>query len=108
MLHRRYSHFRWLYSRAVAAPPPPPPSDPHELEAERKKRGALRIPPRTMTVIPCMPCVGGDGWRDEDLVERREEELGGFVGDLLTRRGYADHPAVVAFLELDGFVATTA
>lgn len=107
IIYRRYSHFRWLYNRSVSSPPPPS-SNPHEAEAERK-RGRLDsslLPPKTISLVPCMPCIGGDAWRDDDFVEGREEALGSFMRDLLTRRGYADHSAVVAFLELDGLVAS--
>ena len=104
---RRYSQFRSLCHHAARSPPPPS-SDPHEVEAERK-RGSLwsAFPPRQLASGPCfvVPCLASkDAWKDEDFVEQRQEQLGRFLRDLLTRRGYCSHPFVVDFLELDGFV----
>ena len=104
---RRYSQFRSL-CRQAATSPPPPSTDPRECEAERK-RGSLwsTFPPRQVASGPCfvIPCITSkDDWKDEEFIEKREEELGRFLRDLLTRRGYCSHPIVVEFLELDGFV----
>ena len=104
---RRYSQFRHLCHRAASSPPPPSP-DPHEVEAERKRGGLWSaFPPRQVAGGPCLaiPCVTSrDDWKDEDFIEQRQEDLGRFLRDLLTRRGYCSHPFVVDFLELDGFV----
>lgn len=104
---RRFSQFRSLCHHAATSPPPPS-TDPHEIEAERK-RGSLWsvFPPRQVASGPCfvIPCITSkDAWKDEDFIEERQEELGRFLRDLLTRRGYCSHPIVVEFLELDGFV----
>ena len=104
---RRYSQFRNLCHRAASSPPPPS-SDPHEVEAERKRGGLWSaFPPRQVAGGPCLaiPCVTSrNDWKDEDFIEQRQEDLGRFLRDLLTRRGYCGHPIVVDFLELDGFV----
>ena len=104
---RRYSQFRNLCHRAASSPPPPS-SDPHEVEAERKRGGLWSaFPPRQVAGGPCLaiPCVTSrDDWKDEGFIEQRQEDLGRFLRDLLTRRGYCSHPMVVHFLELDGFV----
>ena len=104
---RRYSQFRSLCHHAASIQPPPS-SDPHEVESDRK-RGSLwsAFPPQQVANGPCfvVPCVASrDGWKDEDFIEERQEHLGRFLKDLLTRRGYCSHPIVVDFLELDGFV----
>ena len=105
---RRYSQFRSLCRRAATSPPPPTSSDPHEVEAERKRGDLWSVfPPRQVASGPCfvIPCITSkDAWKDEDFIEERQEELGRFLRDLLTRRGYCNHPNVVEFLELDGFV----
>ena len=65
------------------------------------------FPPRQVASGPCfvIPCITSkDAWKDVDFIEERQEELGRFLRDLLTRRGYCSHPIVVEFLELDGFV----
>ena len=104
---RRYSQFRNLCHRAASSPPPPS-SDPHEVEAERKRGGLWSaFPPRHLAGGHCLaiPCVTSrNDWKDEDFIEQRQEDLGRFLRDLLTRRGYCSHPIVVNFLELDGFV----
>ena len=104
---RRYSQFRSLCHHAATSPPPPS-TDPHEIEAERKRGGLWgAFPPRQVASGPCfvIPCITSkDDWKDEDFIEKRQEELGRFLRDLLTRRGYCSHPIVVEFLELDGFV----
>ena len=82
---RRFSQFVWLYRQVQASPPPPPtriegvpPQDP------------LRLPPGT-----CW-------WpfQSEDLATKRVELLSGFLDDMLSRPGYASHPAVLTFLEI--------
>mmetsp|Transcript_29639 Transcript_29639/g.86310 ORF Transcript_29639/g.86310 Transcript_29639/m.86310 type:complete len:209 (-) Transcript_29639:171-797(-) len=104
---RRYSQFRSLCHHAASSPPPPS-SDPREVEAERKK-GSLwsTFPPRQVAGGPCLviPCITSrDDWKDEEFIEQRQEELGRFLSNLLSRRGYCSHPIVVDFLEMVGLV----
>ena len=78
---RRFSQFQWLFHQVKASPPPPvdgaPPLDP------------LRLPPGT-----CWP------FQSPELATQRVDLLSACLDDLLSRPGYASHPAVLTFLEL--------
>ena len=89
-VRRRYSQFRWLreeIGRRSALIPSYSPSSPRAEDLPL-------LPPRT---------CWGHRWSDDQFIMQRAELLGEFLLDLLSTRGggYADHPAVVAFLELD-------
>uniref|UniRef100_A0A7S2A771 PX domain-containing protein n=1 Tax=Trieres chinensis TaxID=1514140 RepID=A0A7S2A771_TRICV len=81
---RRYSEFRWLYEQLRASPPVPV-----EGSDDRKP---VPFPPRT--------CLFHDS-RDEDFLNNRLERLCDFIGYMLRQPGFADHPAMVSFLELE-------
>eukprot|EP00957_Ditylum_brightwellii_P143725 10950108-Ditylum_brightwellii.AAC.1 len=38
---------------------------------------------------------------DEEFIETRQKELYDFMRSVLSRPGYASHPAIISFLELD-------
>jgi hypothetical protein len=82
-LWRRFSHFQWLYHKVQAAPPPTTSEDDPAVNVP------VKFPPGT-----CWP------FQSEKLGERRVELLTTFLDDMLSRQGYASHPAVVTFLEL--------
>ena len=79
---RRFSQFAWLYHNVKASPPPPVDGAPPEAEP-------LRLPPKT-----CWP------FQSQELAAQRVQLLSSFLDDLLGRPGYASHPAVLAFLEI--------
>ena len=81
-LWRRFSQFQWLYRTVKASPPPPVDGAPPETEP-------LRLPPGT-----CWP------FQSEELAANRVQLLSSFLDDMLSRPGYASHPAVLAFLEI--------
>jgi hypothetical protein len=73
---RRYSQFQWLYK---------------QLPADNNRESVLVMPPGTCF---CQP-------QDESFAQNRLEQLREFLRDALERPGYASHPSVVAFLELN-------
>lgn len=81
VLLRRYSQFKWLYHQLLAHPPPPPVT------------GA--------TSLPNLP-PGTCPWdaQDDAFASCRQDELADFLTSMLELPGYAQHDAVVAFLEL--------
>lgn len=83
---RRYSQFHWLYDELRSHPP-----------ANRMDYGSdqppICIPPKT-----CPFQIQTD-----EFAQTRLEELSEFLKDALLRPGYASHPAVARFLELDRF-----
>ena len=84
-LLRRYSHFYWLYQQLKSDPPVDPSSGRHVSE------GPIRMPPGI-----CQ-CFQGPSDR---FAQNRMEQLDRFLEDVLKRPGYANHPAVITFLEL--------
>lgn len=86
VLLRRYSNFRWLYEQVKDFQPP-------HMEGDFTVYEPLGMPPGTCFLQP----------QDDAFILNRKGELAFFVGDLLSRPGYAEHPAVVLFFELDSF-----
>lgn len=82
---RRFSHFQWLYHKVRVAPP---------TSVNRDNDPASNVPPITLPPGTCWP------FQSEKLGEKRVELLTAFLDDMLSREGYASHPAVVTFLEL--------
>jgi len=82
-LWRRYTHFKWLYQKLQSTPP----KEPQNPEAE-----PFRLPPGT-------PCPFFQR-QDDDFADNRKHELEEFLWDVVQRPGYANHPAVVTFLQL--------
>mmetsp|Transcript_19903 Transcript_19903/g.29811 ORF Transcript_19903/g.29811 Transcript_19903/m.29811 type:complete len:175 (-) Transcript_19903:33-557(-) len=87
---RRYSQFRKLYDEIKATPSPTP--DQASLSASTRP---INIPPKTCF---CQTI-------DDEFLDVRQEELYHFLTSLLTT-GHANHPAMIAFLELDSFSNT--
>lgn len=85
---RRFSQFQWLYRQVNASPPVLADANAAEHQAQAEP---LKLPPGT-----CWWPV-----QSPQLAAKRVELLGEFLDNLLSRPGYASHPAVVAFLELD-------
>jgi hypothetical protein len=77
---RRYSHFKWLFHQLCGSPP-----------SQERGEEPLIMPPGSCFFMP----------QDEKFAENRMEQLREFMRDLLQRPGYATHPAVIVFLELD-------
>ncbi len=88
---RRYSQFRKLYNDINANPPPLP----NQVSSSKiiRPEKPIKIPPKTC----CFQTI------DDEFLDVRQEELYWFLTTLLIRPGYADHPAMIAFLELDSF-----
>jgi hypothetical protein len=86
ILPRRYSQFRRLYDELCANPPQPSTSSEHEQDK-------LQIPPKTCFFQSI----------DDEFLDVRQDELYCFIANILKRPGYANHPAVRAFLGLDRF-----
>lgn len=80
---RRYSQFKWLHQTLISSPPP---------EASYEEH-ALALPP------------GSCPWQrqDDEFLQIRLEALRDYLRDILARPGYAKHPAIQLFLELDKF-----
>ena len=78
---RRYSQFKWLHNQLIASPP----------EAANQEAIPLSIPPGT---CPWQKHV-------EEFLQNRLEALHEYLRDVLARPGYARHPAMQLFLELD-------
>ena len=78
---RRYSHFKWLYEQLIWNPPQ------DEQPSDTKP---IRLP----GACPLQ-------WQDDNFAQTRLERLMDFIDDTLARPGYASHPAVLTFLELD-------
>jgi hypothetical protein len=85
-LLRRYSQFSWLSQQLMSNPPV---TDPHRQVGTTTSR--IRLPPGT--------CLWVQG-QDDEFAQNRMEQLGEFLDEVLRRPGYANHPAVLAFLEL--------
>jgi hypothetical protein len=84
---RRYSQFKWLHEQILAHPPPPG----ETAAAEETVEGPFpRFPPGSCPFQ----------WQDEVFAQNRMEQLAEYIANMLSRPGYARHPAVVAFLEL--------
>jgi hypothetical protein len=83
---RRYSQFKWLHQTLISSPPP---------EASHEEH-SLSLPPGTCP------------WQSQDaeFLQVRLEELRDYLRDVLARPGYAKHPAIRLFLELDKFDST--
>jgi hypothetical protein len=79
---RRYSHFRWLYEQIRLFPP---------MDAQDPQAAPIHMPPGSCPFQ----------WQNEAFAKNRQEELAEFLDDVLQRPGYASHPAVLAFLELE-------
>jgi hypothetical protein len=84
---RRYSQFRWLYDELRSHPP----DAIHEQDAPNQP--PISIPPKTCPFQ----------FQTEDFAQNRLEQLHDFLKDALQRPGYASHPAVSQFFELDRF-----
>lgn len=84
---RRFSQFRWLLQQVKASPPVL-----RDVNAAEYHQGQepITLPPGT-----CWP------FQTDELAEKRVGLLGEFLDNLLSRPGYATHPAVLAFLELN-------
>lgn len=80
---RRYSQFKWLHDQLITSPP----------NAASHEEHALFLPPGTCP------------WQKqtEEFLQNRLEALQDYLGDVLARPGYARHPAMILFLELDKF-----
>jgi hypothetical protein len=84
---RRYSNFKWLYDQLKASPPPPVQDDLY------REPPPLNMPPGT--------CFFHS--QDDAFIQNRKEQLMDFIDDALILPGYAQHPAVILFFELDSF-----
>jgi hypothetical protein len=84
VLLRRYSNFFWLYEQVKNFQPAQVEGDPTVYEP-------LVMPPGTCFLQQ----------QDDEFIKNRKEQLGEFVDVLLSRPGYAEHPAVRLFFELD-------
>ena len=86
---RRFSQFQWLWRQVQKSPP-------HEevssttAQQQQDEDEPLKLPPGT-----CWP------FQSNELAAKRVQLLTTFLDDMLSRPGYANHPAVLAFLELD-------
>jgi hypothetical protein len=80
---RRYSQFKWLHSELMSSPP----------KAAHQEEHQLSLPPGTC------PWQG----QDEEFLQCRLEALREYLSDVLARPGYARHPAIRVFLELEKF-----
>ena len=110
VLYRRYSQFVWLYNTLTSNPPESSPQ-PTTADAGTHSRShtALMAHETTGSKGPLIPikttisdCIRPPCRSKEKIEEHRQVKLFEFLDDLLCRPGYVDHPAVVAFLELDG------
>jgi len=81
-LQRRYSEFKWLYDQICKSPP----ADEQDPNAE-----PIRMPPGTCPFQ----------WQNDEFAQNRLEQLSELLEDALRRPGYANHPAVIQFLNLD-------
>jgi hypothetical protein len=79
-VYRRYSQFHKLYQQLCSSRP-----------RDDTTADPLVMPPRTCF---CQP-------QDKHFAENRLEQLREFLRDALQRPGYATHPAMVLFLELN-------
>jgi hypothetical protein len=86
-IQRRYSQFRWLYQELISNPPITTTAQDHNIRS-----------PESPIRLPSAPLFQ---WQDEKFAQRRLEQLAHFLEDMLGRPGYANHPAVLAFLELN-------
>jgi hypothetical protein len=79
-IKRRYSDFKWLYEQLKGCPP-------HDGDPST----TIRLPPGS--------CL----WQaqTEEFSQNRLLQLRDFLNDVLSRPGYANHPAVRLFLELE-------
>jgi len=84
---RRYSQFNWLYEQLIASPP---------QDEQPPDAGPIRLP----GACPLQ-------WQDDKFAQTRLGRLMDFIGDTLARPGYASHPAVLSFLELDTTMSST-
>ncbi len=80
---RRYSQFKWLHEQLKSSPP----------RAANQEEHDLSMPP------------GSCPWQvqNEEFLQVRLEALRDYLSDVLARPGYARHPAMRFFLELDKF-----
>lgn len=83
-LYRRYSNFVWMNEQLKASPP---------LVSDGSADAPLSLPPGTCFFQK----------QDDAFLQNRLEELQEYVRSLLKKQGYAKHPAVVSFFELDRF-----
>ena len=81
-VHRRYSHFKWLYHNL-----PKSITDPEE-------QPKLILPPGTCIFQP---------QNNDAFATNRSQQLEEFLRDVLIRRGAAQHDTVATFLELNMF-----
>ena len=102
VVRRRFSQFVWLYNTLVRNPP----KRAHLMDTASRRihatpgLGAVgskrALIPVTATLGDCIhPCRS-----NEKIEEQRQWKLFDFIDDVLCRPGYANHPAIVAFLEL--------
>lgn len=78
---RRYSHFQWLYEQLIANP-----SSDEQLSGLNEITFPGSCP---MTI------------QNDAFAQGRMEVLADFLNDVLSRPGYASHPAVLTFLDID-------
>mmetsp|Transcript_24760 Transcript_24760/g.37107 ORF Transcript_24760/g.37107 Transcript_24760/m.37107 type:complete len:283 (-) Transcript_24760:43-891(-) len=94
---RRYAQFRWLYDQVTRFPPEfgALSAEYHHYSATEAYNDAdaekLMFPPKMWPWF----------WlRGDDHEEARQKDLCAFLTDMLSRPGYAFHPSLIAFLEL--------
>lgn len=85
---RRYSQFKWLHDQILSHPLPSSITSP-----ETERRDSRHIP------LPSGTCLFQ--WQNDEFAQKRLELLSEYMDDLLSQPGYANHPAVIAFLELE-------
>lgn len=88
---RRFSQFYWLYSQVKARPP-------IEQGGGLDSNAPLLMPKKSSFFDFDFFDFYKD--RSETFANSRQKQLEKFLADLLGRPGYANHPAVIMFLEL--------
>lgn len=84
-LSRRYSQFRWLHHQVQSDPPKYTNSSPIYGEAASPLR------------FPQPPLIQ---FQNDNFAQNRMDLLAAYLSDMLSRPGYARHPAVLAFLDI--------
>jgi hypothetical protein len=82
-IHRRYSHFKWMYQNL-----------PKSITSPQEEEPPVVFPPGTWI---CQP------QNNDAFATNRSQQLEEFLRDVLGRRGAARHDTVATFLELNTF-----
>ena len=84
ILARRFSQFTWLFNQLRMFPVP---------DEDGLITDSISLPPKSCPFQIV----------DDEFLDNRQDELGQFLSNFLIRPGYAQHNAVVAFLNLEEF-----